>query len=160
MPLLMVGGPVPCCLGRAHGEKVKYEAIMEFSKRRCEDEQDAMKPTEILHVEDLYRMGQSSAGVTLASATVVVEFSTCCGGREDTPDSFMPDAQRYIPWFCCARGARYTCHLFAVSASSCGVFGGCWFFFIGVGFGGSVCFGGFIFVGFFFCFFSFLGWFF
>lgn len=27
------------------------------------------------------------------------------------------------------------------------------FFFIGVGFGGSVCFGGFIFVGFFFCFF-------
>lgn len=68
VPLLMVGGPVPCCLGRGNGEKVKYEAIMEFSKMRCEDEQDAMKPTEILHGEDLYLPGQqSSAGVTLAS---------------------------------------------------------------------------------------------
>ncbi|RMC08536.1 hypothetical protein DUI87_14782 [Hirundo rustica rustica] len=54
--------------GRANGEKIKYEGIMEFSKLRCEDAQDAMKPTEILHGEDVCLMGQqSSAGVTLAS---------------------------------------------------------------------------------------------
>lgn len=63
----MVGDPIPCCLGRANGGKVKYEGIMEFSKMRCEDEQDAMKPTEILRGEDMYLTGQqSSAGVTLA----------------------------------------------------------------------------------------------
>lgn len=46
---------------------MKYEGIMEFSKMRCEDEQDAMKPTEILRGEDMYLTGQqSSAGVTLA----------------------------------------------------------------------------------------------
>lgn len=68
MPLLMVGDPVPCCRGRANGGKMKDEGIMEFSKMRGEDEQDAMKPTEILHGEDMYFTGQqSSAGVTLAS---------------------------------------------------------------------------------------------
>lgn len=58
MPFLMVGDPVPCCLGRANGEKVKDEGIMEFSRLRCEGEQDAMKPTKILHGEDMYLMGQ------------------------------------------------------------------------------------------------------
>lgn len=53
----MVGDPVPCCPGRANGEKVKDEGIMEFSKMRCEDEQDAMKPIEILHGEDVYLAG-------------------------------------------------------------------------------------------------------
>lgn len=68
MPLLMVGDPIPCCLGRANGEKVMYEGIMEFSKMRCEDEQDAMKPAEILHGKDVYLTGQqSSAGVIPAS---------------------------------------------------------------------------------------------
>lgn len=47
---------------------MSYEGIMEFSKMRCEDEQDAMKPTEILRGEDVCLTGQqSSAGVTLAS---------------------------------------------------------------------------------------------
>ncbi|CAN0207735.1 unnamed protein product, partial [Bubo scandiacus] len=34
--------------GEAKGEKVKCECIVEFSKTRCEDELDVMKPTEIL----------------------------------------------------------------------------------------------------------------
>lgn len=158
MPLLMVGGPVPCCLGRANGEKVKYEAIMEFSKRRCEDEQDAMKPTEVLYGEDLYLTGQSSAGVTLASATLVVEFSTCCRDREDTPDSFIPDAQRYILWFVVPEVPGIPCE---VSTSSCGVFGGCCVFFIEVGFGEFVWFVlVFLFLWIFCLFFGFLDWFF
>lgn len=68
VPLLMVGDPVPCCLGKANGEKLKYEGIVEFSRLRCEDEQDAMKPMEILHGEGMYLTGQQScAGITLAS---------------------------------------------------------------------------------------------
>lgn len=64
----MVGDPVSCCLGRAKGEIVKYECIVEFSKTRCEDELDVMKPTEILCGEMCISQGQqSSAGVTVPS---------------------------------------------------------------------------------------------
>lgn len=35
---LMVRNPVSYCLGRAKGEKVRYESIVEFSKMRFEDE--------------------------------------------------------------------------------------------------------------------------
>lgn len=84
---------------------------MEFSKLRCEDEQDAMKPAKIQHGEDVYLMGQqSSAGATLATLGVV-EFSSCYRGRENTLTTFMPDAQRYILWFCSANGARNTWHI-------------------------------------------------
>ena len=77
----MVGDPVSCCLGRAKGEKVKYECIVEFSKMRCEGELDVMKPTEILCGEAcVYHRDNNPVLVLQFPRSCNQELRCCCRG--------------------------------------------------------------------------------
>lgn len=90
LPLLMVGDPVSCCLGRAKGEKVKYECIVEFSKMRCENELDVMKPAEILCGEAcLYQRDNNFLLVLQFPQSCHQELHCCCrdgSARQGTSD--------------------------------------------------------------------------
>lgn len=121
MPFLMVGDPVPCCLGRANGEKVKDESIMEFSKLKCEVEQATLKPTKILwgrHVS--HRTIILCWGYSCLS--LVAEFSSCTEAKNsrDYPHASYPKVHSVVLF--CQRCQVHLAHCL-VSASFCGVLG-------------------------------------